>query len=67
MIVVVPPARPAAVPVKKSSSVTVPMKGSCMWVWVSIPPGITYCPVASMTVALGGESRLSPTATILSP
>jgi len=26
----VPPARPAAVPVKKSSAVTVPMKGSCM-------------------------------------
>jgi len=36
-------------------------------VWVSIPPGITYCPPASITVALAGASMLSPTATILSP
>jgi len=67
MMVVVPPARPAAVPVKKSSAVTVPMKGNCMCVWVSIPPGITYWPLASITVAPAGASSLSPTATILSP
>lgn len=67
MMVVVPPARPAAVPVKKSSAVTVPIKGRFMWVCGSIPPGITYWPLASMTVADAGASRFSPTATILSP
>ena len=38
MIEVVPPASPAAVPLKKSSLATVPMKGNCMWVWGSMPP-----------------------------
>ena len=65
MMVVVPPARPAAVPVKKSSMVTVPMKGSCMCVCGSMPPGITYWPPASTTVAPAGAVRFSPTATIL--
>ena len=41
MIIVVPPARPAAVPLKKSSLATVPMKGSSMCVCGSMPPGIT--------------------------
>lgn len=41
MMLVVPPARPAAVPLKKSSAAIVPMKGSCMWVCGSMPPGIT--------------------------
>ena len=41
MIEVVPPAAAAAVPVRKSSDATVPMKGSCMWVCGSMPPGIT--------------------------
>jgi hypothetical protein len=41
MIVVVPPAAAALVPVKKSSEATVPMKGSSMWVCGSMPPGIT--------------------------
>lgn len=27
---------------EKSSLATVPMKGSCMWVWGSMPPGIKY-------------------------
>ncbi len=67
MMLVVPPARPAAVPVKKSSAVTVPMKGSCMWVCGSIPPGMTYWPLASMTWPPLGACRFSPTATILSP
>src|SRR6218665_1567483 len=31
MMLVVPPARPAAVPVKKSSAVTVAMNGRCLW------------------------------------
>ena len=46
MMVVVPPAMPAAVPVKKSSMVVVPMNGSCMWVCGSMPPGMTYWPTA---------------------
>nr|BFE96269.1 hypothetical protein GCM10020185_68050 [Pseudomonas brassicacearum subsp. brassicacearum] len=33
MIDVVPPAKPAAVPLKKSSLATVPMNGNCMCVW----------------------------------
>ena len=61
MILVVPPAKPAAVPVKKSSAATVPMKGSCMWVCGSMPPGITYCPPASIVCAPAGASRSSPT------
>ncbi|MPM90653.1 hypothetical protein SDC9_137775 [bioreactor metagenome] len=67
MILVVPPANPAAVPVKKSSAVTVPMKGSCMCVCGSIPPGITYCPLASRCSAPAGAcaAAASPTATIL--
>ena len=39
MTLVVPPAAAAEVPVKKSSLATVPMKGSSMWVWGSMPPG----------------------------
>ena len=41
MHMVVPPAAAAEVPVKKSSEATVPMKGSSMWVWGSMPPGMT--------------------------
>jgi hypothetical protein len=40
------------VPVSKSSMVKVPMKGSCMWVWVSIPPGMTILCEQSTTVAV---------------
>ena len=65
MIIVVPPASPAAVPVKKSSLDTVPMNGSCMWVCGSMPPGITYCPPASTTSVRAGASSFSPMATIL--
>ena len=48
MIMVVPPATPAAVPVKKSSLATVPMNGSSIWVCGSMPPGMTYWPPASI-------------------
>src|SRR5258706_5131191 len=64
MMLVVPPARPAAVPVKKSSAATVPMNGSCMWVCGSMPPGRTYWPPASSFCALAGAlfAASSPTA-----
>ena len=39
MIVVVPPAAAALVPLKKSSDATVPMNGSSMCVCGSMPPG----------------------------
>ena len=65
MIIVVPPASAAAGPVKKSSLVTVPMKGSSMWVCGSIPPGITRAPPASTISAPGGTSSPSPTAWIV--
>ena len=50
-IVVVPPHAAARVPVSKSSAATVPPKGISMWVWPSTPPGMSYLPVASMTVS----------------
>ena len=49
MIDVVPPCAAARVPVSKVSDASVPPNGSCMWVCASMPPGITYLPVASMT------------------
>ncbi len=49
MIVVVPPQAAARVPVSNVSAAYVPPKGSSMWVWTSMPPGITYLPVASIT------------------
>src|SRR3990167_8567861 len=45
--------------------VVVPMNGSCMWVCGSMPPGMTYWPPASTTVAPAGAVRFSPTATIV--
>ena len=58
MMLVVPPARPAAVPVKKSSAATVPMNGSCMWVCGSMPPGITnWPPASSFSASAGGALR----------
>src|SRR5262245_42892652 len=64
MIIVVPPASAAAVPLKKSSLATVPMNGSSMCVCGSMPPGMTYCPPASITRAPLGTSSFSPTALI---
>ena len=46
--IVVPPNAAARVPVSKVSLANVPPNGSSMWVWTSMPPGITYLPVASM-------------------
>src|SRR5215217_185556 len=51
MIVVVPPQAAARVPVSKVSEACVPPKGSSMCVCGSIPPGITYMPVASTTAS----------------
>jgi hypothetical protein len=48
----------------------VPPKGSSMWVCTSTPPGITYLPVASMTLSQPSTARSSPgapTATMTSP
>ena len=42
-------------PLSKSSIETVPMKGSASWTWGSMPPGITYLPVAS-SVSMPSES-----------
>src|SRR6478735_8182476 len=50
-MVVVPPQAAARVPVSKVSEAEVPPNGSSMWVWTSTPPGITYFPVASMTLS----------------
>jgi hypothetical protein len=52
MIVVVPPIAAARVPVSKVSLASVPPNGNCMWVCASIPPGMTYLPVASMISVL---------------
>ena len=46
---VVPPNAAARVPVSKSSLDVVPPKGMSRCVWASMPPGITYMPVASIT------------------
>ena len=59
MIVVVPPNAAARVPVSKVSLANVPPNGSSMWVWGSIPPGITHLPVASI-VRSAATSRSSP-------
>src|SRR5436305_2940189 len=47
--VVVPPNAAARVPVSKSSDDVVPPNGISRWVWQSMPPGMTYIPVASIT------------------
>src|SRR5689334_22119302 len=50
-MLVVPPKAAARVPVSKSSAEVVPPKGISRCVWASMPPGMTYIPAASMTVA----------------
>ena len=55
MIVVVPPHAAARVPVSNVSLANVPPNGISMWVWPSMPPGITYLPCASMTVSTLSE------------
>ncbi len=46
---VVPPQAAAVVPGSKVSDAAVPPNGSSKWVCASMPPGITYLPVASIT------------------
>ena len=47
-MLVVPPKAAARVPVSNVSLAKVPPNGSSMWVWTSMPPGMTYLPLASM-------------------
>src|SRR6218665_2628360 len=56
----------AAVAVKKSSAVTVPRNGSCMWVWGSRPPGRMSGPLASRVCAPAGAcaAASAPSATM---
>jgi hypothetical protein len=53
---VVPPNAAATVPEVKSSQVVVPPKNISMWVCGSIAPGITYFPVASITLSASTSS-----------
>ena len=61
--VVVPPNAAETVPEVKSSQVTVPPKNISMWVCGSIAPGMTYFPVASITLsaAMSSDSPISET------
>src|ERR1019366_181824 len=66
-MVVVPPKAAARVPVRKSSALVVPPKGMSRWVWQSMPPGRTYMPAASMTVASEGAGMPGRTSWMSSP
>ena len=69
-IIVVPPNAAARVPVSNVSLANVPPNGSSMWVWTSIPPGITYLPAASIVssaVDAASPARSAPIAAIVSP
>src|SRR5215217_1031 len=57
MIEVVPPQAAARVPVSKVSDALVPPNGSSMWVCASMPPWMTYFPVASITVSTEDAAR----------
>ena len=46
------------------SLLTMPMKGIWQWVCVSMPPGITSFPVASITRTPSPASRFGPTALV---
>ena len=61
--VVVPPNAAEIVPEVKSSQVVVPPKNISMCVCGSIAPGITYLPVASITLsaATSSDSPISDT------
>lgn len=60
LIMVVPPAKAALVPWKKSSADVIPCSGIWKRVWTSIPPGITILPWASMVFTPPGTIRFSP-------
>src|SRR6187200_3075420 len=51
MMLVVPPHAAARVPVSNVSIAAVPPNGSSICVCASMPPGITYLPVASRTLS----------------
>ena len=59
-IEVVPPKAAARVPLSKVSLANVPPNGSSMWVWTSMPPGITYLPVASRVSSAVTVARQVP-------
>ena len=62
-----PPKAAAIVPDSKSSEDVVATEGESRWVWTSMPPGMTYFPVASIVLSAGNRSagRLLPTAEIV--
>ena len=62
MIVVVPPQAAARVPVSNVSADMVPPKGISMWVWTSMPPGMTYLPVASISLSATMPAAAAPRA-----
>ncbi len=66
---VVPPNAAARVPVSKVSLANVPPNGSSMWVWTSMPPGITYFPDASTvsSASTPAAARSRPSWAIVSP
>ena len=68
-IEVVPPNAAARVPVSKVSLAKVPPNGSSMWVWTSMPPGMTYLPVASIvsSAVTPVAARSRPIWAIVSP
>ena len=65
-MVVVPPKAAAMVPDSKSSAEVVPPNGMSMCVCTSMPPGITYLPLASITRSAGIVSDV-PMVVIFSP
>ncbi len=69
MMVVVPPNAAARVPVSNVSLANVPPNGSSMWVWTSMPPGMTYLPAASMvrSIAPAEPESPAPMAEMVSP
>ena len=62
---VYPPEAAALVPHSQSSLYSAP--GSKKWVWVSIPPGNTYWPDASMTSSASTSQPSCRIAAIFSP
>src|SRR3954447_6750576 len=70
-MVVTPPHAAARDPVSNVSDAKVPPNGSSMWVWTSIPPGMTYLPVASITrpapCSAASKCPGCPSATMISP
>src|SRR5579863_9131245 len=66
MTVVVPPQAADMVPERKSSQVTWPSQGCwSMWQWLSMPPGVTSLPFASMISS--AVPRASPKAMMRPP